>query len=111
MNGKVFLFGFIVVAGLVATFRMIAWSIRRRPQTEPSLCEPRSLVRVLHTDDELREAVERSLRGEHPTHEALRRRLDRYARACKETQDRGTVMLSNATESAADAVAGGRRSA
>ncbi len=112
MNGKVLLVGLAVVAGVAAALRMVAWAVQQRPpRAEPSLTEPRPLVRILHTDDELRAAVERSLRGERPAHEALRRRLDRYASACHDPHGPNTIRLSRATDAAIDDVDVGRRSA
>ena len=51
---------------------------RRRDRLRRSMPEPRSLVRILEGDDELREAVERAVQYERQVVSAASDRIERY---------------------------------
>jgi len=52
-----------------------------RPPPDVPRSEPRSLVRVLHDEDELNEAIERAIQFDRRAAESAERRIDSYKRA------------------------------
>lgn len=80
---------FVVVLALVGLSGLCgaAWSRTRVPRESGSDAESvgsqRSPVRVLRSDDELQEAMERALRYDRVAEAALLRRIDRYTQSGK----------------------------
>ncbi len=70
----------LVTSGVALVLAVAGWWWARRwRQDSAAPAEvPRSLVRVLHGDDELREALERAARFEHGVAASLRARASRY---------------------------------
>jgi hypothetical protein len=93
VNGE----AFVGVAG-IAFGALVLWvavrGLLRRSHGAAvrSVAEPRSLVRVLRTDDEVRGAVERALANERVVSERLQRRLDRYLQARTADEDALAVL-------------------
>ena len=84
MNTMTFVRGSAGLLALCGMGRTLIRTVRRpRPQITSSLGESPSAVRVLRTDDELQEAIERALRYDRISEDALHRRIDRYTRSAK----------------------------
>jgi len=79
MSGAALLTGIVV-----ATFVLRRRGRRRHEVAASELGPIRSAVRVLTTDDDLREAVERALLYERRTADRTRARMDRYSRIAAE---------------------------
>lgn len=73
------LFGLGALCGVVW---MLADAVRRSDhEAGHALGEPRSPVRVLGSDDELEEAIQRALRYDRAAEDTLHRRIDRYTKS------------------------------
>lgn len=76
------------LAGFVGLCVTACPLVRTRRQSSrdasSSIRDPRSSVRILQTDDELQEALERALGYDHDAEDVLQRRIDRYAASGKQ---------------------------